>query len=436
MAVMVIACPCALGLATPTAVMVGMGVATKYGCLIKGGNVLELAYNIDVLVFDKTGTLTYGKPQVINIKNFSSNDSISKDKLLFYIGSAELNSQHPLAKAIVSYTQKELRNISSKLHLLTPTSCQPIPGKGIKTIVDGHTVNIGNYDWFFNSTIINTLRLPENITRNDIENILFQQNNQGYITLLISIDNELVSYITLFDKPRPEAKKLITELQNKYKIKCVMLTGDNHNTAIAVAKQLGMNEANVISQVLPQDKHQIIKEIQFGKLTGITNDLKIVNSRDVKYVKLCMDDTADDEDSVKEDMIARNECMYKVGMVGDGINDAAALSQANFGIAIGDGTDIAIEAADMILMNDNLWNIATLLDLSKTIIHRIYINFLFSFGFNVLGIPIAAGILYPTLHLRLPPEIASICMAASSLCVLTSSILLKWYKSPYNVDGK
>ena len=208
--------------------MVGMGVATKYGCLIKGGNVLELAYKLDILVFDKTGTLTYGKPEVIDIQSLSKSeddDKISTEKLLFYLGSAELNSQHPLAKAIVTYCQKTLRDISSTLHLQTPTSCQPIPGKGIKAIVDGHTVNIGNYEWFFNTSIVNNLRLPKDVTRDDIESLLFEQNEKGHITLLISVDNELISYLCLFDPPRPESAKLIQELQEKYGIKCVMLTG-------------------------------------------------------------------------------------------------------------------------------------------------------------------------------------------------------------------
>eukprot|EP01083_Nonionella_stella_P189913 703368_1 len=407
MAVMVIACPCALGLATPTAVMVGMGVASKYGCVIKGGNVLELAYNVDVLVFDKTGTLTFGKPKVIDLVQFST-ANISRQQLLFYLGSAELNSQHPLAKAIVSFAQHELHHT---LHLVSPSSCCPIPGKGIRAVVDGHTVAIGNYEWFCSKW--SELRLPQGVTRDDIESMLFVRNDSGHITLLISIDNDLLSYLCLFDAPRPESKALVHELTNKYNIQCVMLTGDNDATARAIAQQIGINPMNVISQVLPQEKHQVIRDLQCGQC-----ELNMKQSQKGKYVAVSTMEVSD-------------EYKYRVGMVGDGINDAAALAQADFGIAIGNGTDIAIEAADCILMNDNLWNIATLLDLSKTIMHRIYLNFVFSFGFNVLAIPIAAGVLYPSFRFRLPPECASIAMACSSLCVLISSIALKWYKSPY-----
>eukprot|EP01083_Nonionella_stella_P001303 3798_1 len=420
MAVMVIACPCALGLAVPTAVMVGTGIATKYGTLIKGGNILEIAHHLDIIVFDKTGTLTFGKPKVVEFTTLNGSSSKhSVEQLLYYIGCAEMNSEHPLANAILIHCKER-----SQFELIPPIEFEAIPGKGVTANVDGHTICIGNFKWFFGGANNQMkIALPEQVPSVEyIGNTINKRNKLGMVSLLIAVDGVLEAYIDLFDAPRPCAKQVIDLLQQQLNINCVMLTGDNENTARAVANAVGIDEDRVISNILPQHKHQVINEIQLG-LINLDNkgelkerSISLMHSRNATIY-----DQADHADY-----------KLKVGMVGDGINDAAALSQADLGIAIGNGTDIAIEAADVILMNDNLFNIAMLIDLSATIIRRIYLNFGWALGFNCLGIPIAAGALYPFWQIRLPPEIAAIAMAVSSLCVLISSISLKTYASPYH----
>ncbi|ETO25540.1 copper-transporting ATPase 2 [Reticulomyxa filosa] len=418
LAVLVIACPCALGLATPTAVMVGIGVASKYGLLVKGGDVLEVAHGLNTMVFDKTGTLTLGVPNVIETETGKKEDkeqqsvmtvgAMTKQDMVALAASAEINSEHPLAKAIVQYarTQFQLTDLS------LPHSFVALPGKGVEAQVNGRNVKIGNWAFLFEKTEEDKLveiALPDQFTdASQVADEMKTRALRGHITLLLAIDNVLCGMVCLFDAPRSEAKWVLEKLQQK-NIATKMLTGDGKTTAHAVAKYIGLENAedNVISQVLPQEKHAVIECLQKG--IAWTKQTEKERQGNTKYIK-------------------------KVAMIGDGVNDAAALAQADLGIAIGKGTDIAIEAAGVILMTDNLEHILTLLDLSKVIIHRIWWNFVWALGFNSLGIPIAAGIFYPVWKVRLAPEFAAIAMACSSLCVLASSLELKRYRSPFDKE--
>jgi len=418
--VIVIACPCAFGLAIPTAVMVGIGIASKYGILIKGGDVLEVAYNIHTIVFDKTGTLTNGKPIVKEFEQISDDNSISLVQLILLAGSAELNSQHPLGKAIVKYS-KHIINLyndknKNKLNesLVTPISFKSIPGKGIQSNIDNKNIKIGNYKWIMDE---NNTKFPNSVDKNYIQSQLSNAEQKGYITLLMCIENELHALISLFDSPKKESKQLINVLHNRpYNINTVMLTGDNKKTALAIAKYLNINEGDVISQCLPQNKHEIIKELQLKKWSNIDTVPLITNSNEYNKNQ-------------------RRNNNNNICMVGDGINDALALKQANLGIGIGTGTDIAIECSDVVLLNNNLFNIITLIDLSRKIINRIYLNFIYAFGFNIIGIPIAAGLFYPAFKIKLKPQYSAIIMALSSLCVVTSSLLLRLYKPPHRTGN-
>ncbi|KAG6782769.1 hypothetical protein POTOM_012184 [Populus tomentosa] len=373
--VMVIACPCALGLATPTAVMVGTGVGASQGVLIKGGQALESAHKVNCIVFDKTGTLTIGKPVVVStrlLKNLALRD--------FYelVAAAEVNSEHPLAKAIVEYAKK-FREDEESPKWPEAQDFESITGHGVKAIVRNKEVMVGN----------KSLMLENNIPISiDAEEILAETEGMAQTGILVSIDREVTGVLAISDPLKPGAHEVISILKSM-KVRSIMVTGDNWGTANSIAREVGIE--TVIAEAKPEHKAEKVKELQAAG--------------------------------------------YIVAMVGDGINDSPALVAADVGMAIGAGTDIAIEAADIVLMKSNLEDVITAIDLSRKTFFRIRLNYVWALGYNLLGIPIAAGALFPGTGFRLPPWIAGAAMAASSVSVVVCSLLLKNYKRPKKLEN-
>ncbi|QUF83111.1 heavy metal translocating P-type ATPase [Clostridium butyricum] len=365
-AVLVIACPCALGLATPTAIMVGTGKGAENGVLIKGGEALETAHLINTIVFDKTGTITEGKPIVTDIIS----SGISEDELLVIAASAEKGSEHPLGEAIVKCAEEK------KLNFKNIDKFNAIPGHGIEVKIDDKEVLLGNRKLMDDKKI-----KFENISKSNNSDLFEQGNNlaeKGKTPMYIAINNNLVGIIAVADIVKPSSKKAIESLHNMG-IKVAMITGDNKKTAEAIAKQVGIDL--VLSEVLPEDKANEVKKLQKDNL--------------------------------------------KVAMVGDGINDAPALAQADVGIAIGSGTDVAIESADIVLMKSDLMDVTTAIKLSRATIKNIKQNLFWAFGYNVLGIPVAMGILHIFGGPLLNPMIAAAAMSLSSVSVLTNALRLR-----------
>ncbi|WMV43874.1 hypothetical protein MTR67_037259 [Solanum verrucosum] len=374
--VMVVACPCALGLATPTAIMVGTGVGASLGVLIKGGQALESAQEVNCIVFDKTGTLTIGKPMVVNTRIFKT---MVPQEFYELIAAAEGNSDHPLAKAIVEYAKK-LRGSEENLAWPEASDFESITGHGVKAIICNKEVILGNKSLMVEQGIA----IPV-----EAEEALAETEGQAQTGILVSIDKELIGVLSVSDLLKPEAPEVISILKSM-NVESMIVTGDNWGTANAIAKQVGIERKNVVAEAKPEQKAEKVKELQdLGKV---------------------------------------------VAMVGDGVNDSPALVAADVGIAIGAGTDIAIEAADIVLMKSSLKDVITAIDLSKKTFQRIHLNYFWALGYNLLGIPIAAGVLFPSTHFRLPPWIAGVAMAASSVSVVCSSLLLKNYKKPKKLN--
>lgn len=353
-AILVVACPCALGLATPTAIMVGMEKGANNGVIFKGGDSLEVLGKVNTIVFDKTGTLTEGKPKVTDIipADISNTDTHT---LLRIAVIAEKNSEHPLAKSIIKKANDE------KLHIESPTEFVAIPGRGVRAVFDGKIILV---------TSPNQMK-REGISIESIEENISNLQEEGKTVVAVSFDNALIGIIALLDIPKASAKKTLQELK-KFNIDVVMLTGDNAKTAKTISKELLIS--NVFSEVMPSEKVNVIKQLQ--------NEGK------------------------------------KVGMVGDGINDAAALTQADIGIAIGTGTDIALEAGNIVLLRDDLFGIISSIEVSRKTIRKIKQNLFYAFAYNTILIPFAGfGLLYPAL--------AGLAMAASSVSVTLSSLSLK-----------
>ncbi|XP_031486413.1 probable copper-transporting ATPase HMA5 isoform X1 [Nymphaea colorata] len=369
--VVVIACPCALGLATPTAVMVGTGVGASQGVLIKGGLALESTHKVNCIVFDKTGTLTCGKPTVVRTK-------LVKDMALedFYelVGAVEGNSEHPLGKAITDHAEGLRREQGWQ----EVTDFISVTGQGVKAIVNDKQIIVGNEMMMSGSNI----RFPTSIL-----SYMTEAQKMGHTAILVSIDSELAGVISVSDPVKPEAHDVIA-LLDKMNIKSLMITGDNHETAKTIAREVGID--HVVAEASPEKKADKIKELQ--------------------------------------------KCGLRIGMIGDGINDSPALAVADVGMAIGAGTDIAIEAADIVLMRSNLEDVVTAIDLSRKTFNRIRLNYMWALLYNVMSIPIAAGALFPLTGFRLPPWVAGIAMAASSVSVVCSSLSLKYYKRPRELN--
>ncbi len=358
LAVLLVACPCAMGIATPTAILAGVGKGAEYGVLLRSGEYVERARKLSVVVFDKTGTLTKGEPSVTDVKAYG--DFAEKDIVMF-AGSAEKNSEHPLAEAIVKQAQK------LEIKLSDAASFEALPGRGVKCTINGKQVLLGN----------RKLMQEQKVPTEAIEVDLTKLEIEGKTVMTLSLDGQVAGTIAAMDTAKEHAAEAVQQLKDM-KLEVYMLTGDNEGTAKAIAAQLGID--NVIANVLPWQKEEAIKKLQGqGKV---------------------------------------------VAMVGDGINDAPALAQADIGIAIGSGTDIAKETGGIVLIKDDLRDVALGVDLSKRTMRKINSNLFWAFGYNAVMIPIAAaGLLGPQ-----GPMYAAGAMAISSITVVTNSALLKFAK--------
>lgn len=363
--VLIIACPCALGLATPTSVMVGTGKGAEYGVLIKGADSLELAHKIKTIVLDKTGTLTQGKPTVTDFVTLRGTQDENELKLLRLAASIERNSEHPLAEAVVQYTQ------SQEVELTDAEEFEAVVGSGVQGTVSDREVQIGTQRWL-EELAINTEALQTQAQR--LEYL-------GKTVIWIAVDGEAEGIMGISDALKPSSAEVVRRLQ-RMGLEVVMLTGDNRSTAESIAKEVGIKR--VLAEVRPDQKAATIRQLQAEDKT--------------------------------------------VAMVGDGINDAPALAQADLGIAIGTGTDVAIAASDITLISGDLQGIITAIELSQATMSNIKQNLFFAFIYNIAGIPIAAGILFPFLGWLLNPIIAGAAMALSSVSVVTNALRLRNFK--------
>jgi Cu+-exporting ATPase len=368
--VIIIACPCALGIATPAALMMGTGKGAENGILFKGGEYLEIANKVQIIVFDKTGTLTKGKPSVTEMIELTN--SISEIELLRLTAIAESGSEHPLGQAVVNYAREK------GIMVANPESFEAVSGHGLQAIYADHTILIGNRKLMDDNNIHVTATADSKLK--DLE-------NQGKTAVLVAIDNKLAGISGIADTIKENAKKTIDALKSMG-IEVVMLTGDNERTANAVASKLGIDR--VISQVLPKEKEQVISKLKGEKKV--------------------------------------------VAMVGDGINDAPALARADLGIAIGSGTDVAKETGGIILIKDDIMDVVIALDLGKKTVSKIKQNLFWAFAYNTGLIPIAGGVLVPFLGVGIfgwLPMLAGVAMAMSSVTVVGNSILLGRYKPKF-----
>lgn len=360
--VLVIACPCAMGLATPTAIMVGTGKGAENGILIKDAESLEIANKIQTVIFDKTGTLTNGKPEVTDVIAI---DSLKKNEVLSIAASLEKGSEHSLAEAILAYAENQ------KAKTQSVNKFNAIAGHGIEGTIGKDTFSFGNQ----------RLMAREKVSLDTLKEQIDKLENQGKTVMLLASNSKALGIIAVADTVKESAKKAVEKLQ-KMGIEVAMITGDNQKTADAIAGKLGITR--VLAEVLPEEKEEEVRKIQAeGK---------------------------------------------KVAMVGDGINDAPALARADIGIAMGTGTDVAIEASDITLVSKNLNSVASSIELSKKTMRTIKQNLFWAFGYNVVLIPIAMGILYPIWGVLLSPILASVAMALSSVSVVSNSLLLKRVK--------
>jgi Cu+-exporting ATPase len=358
--VLIIACPCALGLATPTAIMVGTGRAATMGVLVRGAESLEVAQKVDAVVLDKTGTVTKGKPELREVRAF---DGLSSEELLALVAGAELRSEHPLGLAIVLGAEER------GIEIPEVEDFQSVTGRGIVARVNGREVVVGNEKFALEKT---------GVAQSPFSSAMYELASRGHTPVAVAINGRPAGVVSVADTVKPGAKWAVDQLKS-LGIDVAMMTGDNERTAKAVAAQVGIN--NVMSEVLPGHKADEVKRLQSKGKT--------------------------------------------VAMVGDGINDAPALAQADVGIAIGTGTDVAIEASDVTLIRGDLDGVVAAVRLSRATMRTIRQNLFFAFVYNVLGIPVAAGVLYPAFGITLSPVIASLAMALSSVSVVTNSLRLR-----------
>lgn len=361
-AVLIITCPCALGLATPTAVMMSAGIAAKNGILIRSSKALEKAREIDTVVFDKTGTLTMGEPEVTSIISIGE----SENRILELAASIEKSSEHPLAQAVVKYASEK------NIKLLEAHNFNAIPGHGVIANIDNKNILLGTRKFI----------LENNISLEGLEEKIIAFETNGKTVIILAYDNKVIGLIAISDILKSNAKNVVSKI-HELGIKTIIITGDNHLVARAIARSVGIDD--VISQVLPQDKAQEIKKLQLmGK---------------------------------------------KVAMVGDGINDAPALVQSDLGIALGSGTDIAIEAGEIILIKNDLSDVIKAIKLSRYTVKKIKQNLFWAFFYNITAIPIAAGVFYSFTGWLLNPIVAAFLMAFSSVSVVLNALSMKFYKA-------
>lgn len=367
-AVLVISCPCALGLATPVAIMVGTGQAAQQGILIKSAESLELLHKVQTVVLDKTGTVTMGQPRVTDIL---CAPGVTEEELLCVAASAEKPSEHPLAHAIVEESQ------ARHIPLCPVSGFRSVPGGGIQATLSGEAVLAGNAGYLAqNGVSLATMEADAHRLAED-----------GKTPLFFAESGRLLGCVAVADVVKPDSAKAIAALRRMGR-RVVLLTGDNQRTANSIARQIGVDQ--VIAQVLPQDKAKCVAQLQ--------------------------------------------QQGQRVAMVGDGVNDAPALAQADVGLAIGAGTDIAIESADVVLMKSSLLDIPAAMDLSRAVLRNIKQNLFWAFFYNSIGIPVAAGVLYPALHLTLNPMLAAAAMSLSSVCVVSNALRLRGWKPPVFPD--
>ena len=367
-AVLVISCPCALGLATPVAIMVGTGQAAQQGILIKSAESLELLHKVQTVVLDKTGTVTMGQPRVTDIL---CAPGVTEEELLCVAASAEKPSEHPLAHAIVEESQ------ARHIPLCPVSGFRSVPGGGIQATLSGEAVLAGNAGY-----------LAQNgVSLAAMEADAHRLAEDGKTPLFFAESGRLLGCVAVADVVKPDSAKAIAALRRMGR-RVVLLTGDNQRTANAIARQIGVDQ--VIAQVLPQDKAKCVAQLQ--------------------------------------------QQGQRVAMVGDGVNDAPALAQADVGLAIGAGTDIAIESADVVLMKSSLLDIPAAMYLSRAVLRNIKQNLFWAFFYNSIGIPVAAGVLYPALHLTLNPMLAAAAMSLSSVCVVSNALRLRGWKPPVFPD--
>ena len=364
-AVLVISCPCALGLATPVAIMVGTGKGAENGILIKSGDALETAHQIDTVVLDKTGTITQGKPVVTDII-CAAGKNADKTQLLQIAGSLEKGSEHPLAEAIVNYC------VTNNISLEKVTDFNALFGKGIEGTVSGTHYYAGNEKMMEEKGI--SLSTEQ---KNQIQALA----KQGRTPLLFADEKQFLGIVAVADVVKPTSKEAVQKFRD-YGIHVIMLTGDNEVTAQAIKEQVGIDE--VIAGVLPTQKEEKISALK--------------------------------------------QAGHKVAMIGDGVNDAPALASADVGIAIGAGTDVAIESADIVLMKNDLLDAVGAVKLSKAVIRNIKENLFWAFFYNSIGIPLAAGVLYPLFQIKLNPMFGAAAMSLSSVCVVSNALRLRWVK--------
>ncbi|MEM3424070.1 MAG: heavy metal translocating P-type ATPase, partial [Nitrososphaeria archaeon] len=363
--VLVIACPCALGIATPSAIMIGASKGAQYGVLIKGGEYLEKAYKVNVVVFDKTGTLTKGKPSVTDIIVLEGEN---ESRVLEYAALAEKVSEHLLGQAIIEAAKE--RGISPKY----PEFFETVPGRGVIALYDGNEILLGN----------RRLMLDHNISIERLEDLLKKLEGEGKTVVILAVNKKILGIIGIADTLKEYSIEAISAIK-RMGVEVVMLTGDNKGTAEAIAKKLGIEL--VYAEVLPADKVRVIEDL---KNQGKT-----------------------------------------VAMVGDGINDAPALAAADIGIAIGSGTDIAKETGGIVLVKDDIRDVVIGIELSKATVRKIKQNLFWAFFYNIILIPIAAGLLYPFFKILLNPVFAAIAMASSSITVVSNSLTLNRYKPSF-----